>query len=135
MRIAQVLTTSTGGIGRHVASVAVRIRESGHQVRVFCPDLTADAQGFAGLGLEVHPLRDLRRAAGADVVHAHGYKAGGVAWPFARAQHTPLVVTWHNALRVVRDTESAARSAQARRGPSRARIADLDGPALTSTGE
>jgi len=44
-------------------------------------------------------------------------------------------LTWHNALRVLRDTESAARSAQAQRGPSRARIADLDNPALTSTGE
>ncbi len=44
-------------------------------------------------------------------------------------------LTWHNALRVLRATESAARSAQERRGPSRARIADLDGTALTSTGE
>jgi membrane dipeptidase len=44
-------------------------------------------------------------------------------------------LTWHNALRVLRETESAARAARQQRGPSRATIAELDGPALTSTGE
>jgi membrane dipeptidase len=37
-------------------------------------------------------------------------------------------LTWHNAMRVLRDTESAARAAQETRGPSTATIADLDGP-------
>ena len=37
MKVAQLLTVSTGGIGRHVASIAPRLEERGHQVRVFCP--------------------------------------------------------------------------------------------------
>ena len=36
-------------------------------------------------------------------------------------------LTWHNPVRVVRDTEAAARAAQAERGPSLATITDLDG--------
>lgn len=44
-------------------------------------------------------------------------------------------LTWHNALRVLRDTEAAARAAQAQRGPSVASVAALDGAALGSTGE
>jgi membrane dipeptidase len=35
-------------------------------------------------------------------------------------------LTWHNAMRVLRDTESASRAARAARGPSTATIADLD---------
>jgi membrane dipeptidase len=37
-------------------------------------------------------------------------------------------LTWHNAMRVLRDTEAAALAAQETRGPSTATIADLDGP-------
>ena len=79
LRIALVLTASTGGIGRHVASVAhpvwsTAVTASGSSV----PTSTDAAQGFGDLGLEVLPLASLRRAAGADVVHAHGYKAGGL---------------------------------------------------------
>jgi membrane dipeptidase len=37
-------------------------------------------------------------------------------------------LTWHNTVRVIRDTEAAARAAQAERGPSLATISDLDGP-------
>ena len=37
-------------------------------------------------------------------------------------------LTWHNAVRVVRDTEAAARAAQRERGPSVATITELDGP-------
>jgi membrane dipeptidase len=36
-------------------------------------------------------------------------------------------LTWHNAVRVVRDTEAAAREARRRRGPSQATIEQLDG--------
>src|SRR5690606_4604126 len=36
-------------------------------------------------------------------------------------------LTWHNALRVIRDTEAAARAAQRERDPSLATIAELDG--------
>lgn len=98
MKIAQLLTASTGGIGRHVASIAPRLEQRGHQVRVFCPKVTTEAQGFAELGLDVWPLTSLRRFVGADLVHAHGLKAGWLGLPIAWLFKVPLVVTWHNAL-------------------------------------
>ena len=97
MRIALVLTASTGGIGRHVASIAPRLVARGHAVQVFCPAVTAAAQDFTP-GLAVHPLTALAGVRGADVVHAHGYKAGALTLPVARLARVPLVVTWHNAV-------------------------------------
>lgn len=97
MRVALVLTASTGGIGRHVASLVPRLLAQGHDVRIFCPELTARAQDFAALGVSVLPLRALGRARRADVLHAHGYKAGALA-VLAGAGGPPLVVTWHNAI-------------------------------------
>jgi glycosyltransferase involved in cell wall biosynthesis len=96
--IAQVLSASTGGIGRHVASIAPRLAARGHRVRIFCPEATAVAQGFRDLGLEVLPLTALYRADRPDVLHAHGYKAGGLTLPAARLSRRQLVVTWHNAV-------------------------------------
>ena len=98
MKVAQLLTASTGGIGRHVASIAPRLEERGHQIRVFCPQVTAEAQGFKELGLDVWPLRSLRRFVGVDLVHAHGLKAGSLAIPIAWMFKVPLIVTWHNAI-------------------------------------
>jgi glycosyltransferase involved in cell wall biosynthesis len=98
VKVAQLLTASTGGIGRHVASIAPRLEQRGHQVRVFCPKTTADVQGFKELGLDVWPLASLRRFVGADLVHAHGLKAGWLGLPIAWLFSVPLVVTWHNAV-------------------------------------
>jgi glycosyltransferase involved in cell wall biosynthesis len=98
MKVAQLLTASTGGIGRHVGSIAPRLEQRGHQVRVFCPKATAEAQRFHELGLDVWPLRSLRRFTGADLVHAHGLKAGWLGLPIAWMFKVPLVVTWHNAV-------------------------------------
>jgi glycosyltransferase involved in cell wall biosynthesis len=98
VKVAQLLTASTGGIGRHVASIAPRLEERGHQIRVFCPEVTAEAQGFEELGLDVWPLRSLRRFVGADLVHAHGLKAGWLGIPIAWMFKVPLIVTWHNAV-------------------------------------
>ncbi len=98
MRIAQVLTASSGGIGRHVASISVRLVARGHTVRVFCPPATAAAHGLGGGGVDTRPLTQLGGARGADVLHAHGYKAGGLCWPVARLAAAPLVVSWHNAV-------------------------------------
>jgi len=112
MKIAQLLTASVGGIGRHVASVAPRMQARGHHVRVFCPAVTAEAQGFVDLGLDVYPLARLDRARGADVLHAHGYKAGGLALPVAAVTRTPLVVTWHNAVLGTGRSATAARLLQ-----------------------
>jgi glycosyltransferase involved in cell wall biosynthesis len=112
MRIAQVLTASTGGIGRHVASIAPRLVARGHTVRVFCPVETASAHSLIQRGLDVRPLAELGRARGADVVHAHGYKAGGLCWPIARITGAPLAVSWHNAVLGEHRTASVARLLQ-----------------------
>ncbi len=102
MRVAQVLTASEGGIGRHVASLVPRLADRGHQVTVYCPDSTAQAHGFAALavrpGVEICPLSRLRRARTAEVVHAHGYKAGALALVACALGGPPVVVTWHNAI-------------------------------------
>lgn len=97
MRIAQVLTASTGGIGRHVASLLPRFAARGYQVEVFCPEVTAVAQGFHGLA-GLRPLSALRRSRAADVVHAHGYKAAALAATATAGARPPLVATWHNAI-------------------------------------
>jgi glycosyltransferase involved in cell wall biosynthesis len=97
VRVALVLTASTGGIGRHVASLVPRLLAQGHDVRIFCPELTARAQDFAALDVVVLGLSALGRARHADVLHAHGYKAGALA-ALAGVGGPPLVVTWHNAV-------------------------------------
>jgi len=97
-RVAMVLTASTGGIGRHAASVAPRLVARGLDVAVCAPPLTLEAHD---LGVPTTPLstRSLARAVrSADVVHAHGYKAAALALPHARVHRVPLVVTWHNAV-------------------------------------
>jgi glycosyltransferase involved in cell wall biosynthesis len=98
VKVAQLLTASTGGIGRHVGSITPRLEQRGHQIRVFCPKATAEAQGFADLGFDVWPLTSQRRFIGADLVHAHGLKAGWLGIPIAWMFRVPLVVTWHNAV-------------------------------------
>ncbi len=90
MKIAQVLTASTGGIGRHVASLIPRLTEAGHEVTVYAPAATARVQG-----LDARPLHELGRSRRSDVVHAHGLKAGAVAAAVELAG-PPLVVSWHN---------------------------------------
>ena len=121
LRVLLVLGTSTGGIGQHVRSLAAGLVERGHQVVVAGPSDTESVFGFraagarfvaAEIGVTPSP-RDLavaralsRWVTGADVVHAHGFRAGLVAlsagagkgFPLAgvRAGQSPLVVTWHN---------------------------------------
>jgi glycosyltransferase involved in cell wall biosynthesis len=116
LRVALVLASSTGGIGRHVASVTSGLVEHGYAVSVYGPEATCRQFGFEELGAAFVPVeipaspqpgdlravRALRRAmsdAGVDVVHAHGLRAGLVAG-WARPDGVPLVVTWHNAILV-----------------------------------
>jgi glycosyltransferase involved in cell wall biosynthesis len=98
MRIAQVTTASVGGIGRHVASVVTRLVQRGHAVRIYGPVRTVQAHGLDDLGANVLPLGRLPRLVGADVVHAHGYKAGALAASVCHLRGLPLTVTWHNAV-------------------------------------
>jgi glycosyltransferase involved in cell wall biosynthesis len=112
------LTASTGGIGRHVASLAPRLVAAGHRVVVYGPTPAGARPALAAV--EVRPLRRLVEG-DADVVHAHGYKAGGAAAAAGVVRPVPLVVTWHNAVLGAGRTGAAARRLQA----GVARAADL----------
>jgi glycosyltransferase involved in cell wall biosynthesis len=109
--VALVLASSTGGVGRHVASLARGLVAAGCRVLVCGPAATEEQFGFAALGADFAPveipanpgpqdagvIRALRRALTSrevDVVHAHGLRAGFVC-TLARPP-APIVVTWHN---------------------------------------
>lgn len=105
-----VLAESTGGIGRHVKTLAQGLPLCGVEVAVCGPAATIAALGLEELGVRVvaAPLgsaapaavlasrRALRQAAATvDLAHAHGLRAGADCAAFVPA--TPLIVTWHNA--------------------------------------
>ncbi|GGL43747.1 glycosyltransferase family 4 protein [Planomonospora parontospora] len=111
-RVALVLGTSAGGVGRHVAMLAGGLLGRGCRVVVAGPPGTDAAFGFARLGARFVPvpisdrprpggdlravraLRGLRRA---DAVHAHGLRAGALAALALSGTGAPLAVTLHNA--------------------------------------
>jgi glycosyltransferase involved in cell wall biosynthesis len=116
-RIAEVLATSAGGVGTHVRSILPALQEAGASVRVCGAPATEELFGFSASGAEFVPVGisaglapvadaravlQLRRAiAGADLVHAHGLRAGLVAAAArlrAGGGRPPLVLTLHNAL-------------------------------------
>jgi glycosyltransferase involved in cell wall biosynthesis len=112
LHIALVLATSTGGTGRHVASLVRGLVGDGYRVSVYGPAATDEHFGFAAAGAAfirieipaspqpgdvaaVRVLRNHLRADQPDVVHAHSLRAGLCA-SLARPAGLPLVVTWHN---------------------------------------
>ncbi|GAA3824862.1 glycosyltransferase family 4 protein [Sphaerisporangium flaviroseum] len=112
-RVVLVLGTSAGGVGRHVRMLAEGLTGEGFQVVVAGPASTDEAFGFSGTArfAEVaisdrpRPVSDLRAVArlrtlvaGADVVHAHGLRAGAITALALTGRRTGLVVTLHNAL-------------------------------------
>lgn len=124
LRVALVLGTSAGGVGRHVRSVAEGLVERGARVVVCGPAATDELFGFGAGGARFaevdladrpRPASDARAVArlrrllrDADVVHAHGLRAGALTVAacarvmpgplrFARGG-PPLVVTLHNAV-------------------------------------
>jgi glycosyltransferase involved in cell wall biosynthesis len=116
-RVAEVLATSTGGVGTHLRSVLPALGRAGASVRVCGPQATEDLFGFTAAGAAFRPVGisaglappadvravlALRRATtGADLVHAHGLRAGLVAAAARRLageRARPLVLTLHNAL-------------------------------------
>ena len=113
MRAAIVLGTSAGGIGAHVRSLAAGLVKAGVDVVVAGPRSTEEHFGFTATGaafraVEVpdssEPLEMVAAARHAwaalsdrDVVHAHGFRAGGVVAAAVRHRR-PVVVTWHNAV-------------------------------------
>ena len=153
-----VLATSTGGVGRHVQSLAAGLVAAGCAVTVAGPASTREvfdlpAYEVVEIGARPHPARDAATAARlralarqADVVHAHGLRAGALAV----LASPPVVVTLHNEVsgRVAAVLERlvARRAAvvlaasddladRARRvGGRDVRVAPVAAPALTPTG-
>ena len=114
LTIALVLGTSVGGIGAHVRELAAGLVARGNRVIVAGPAEIAERFGFGGVGAEFRPVpitgsvdpargvavvRALRSAlVGADVVHAHGVRAGAFTGIALARRDTPSVVTLHNAM-------------------------------------
>ena len=117
MRILQVTGTSSGGVGRHVREACAALADAGHQVILAAPAMVLDPLAqehpdarIRTVELDVtdrpRPRADaaavdhLRRlAAGADVVHAHGLRAGALAVLAVRSlpeRRPRVVVTLHN---------------------------------------
>jgi glycosyltransferase involved in cell wall biosynthesis len=115
--VLQLLGPSTGGIRRHVVELAGRLPEHGWASPVVGPEGVLGPHGVPAGVVPVpggptpalvaarRALRAAVAASGADVVHAHGLKAGWLAT--LSALPCPVVVTVHN---VVLD-EAAGRSA------------------------
>ena len=114
LTIALVLGTSIGGIGAHVRELAAGLVARGNRVIVAGPADTAGRFGFGDVGSDFRPVpitgsvdpargvavvRTLRSAiADADVVHAHGVRAGALTGIALARRGTPSVVTLHNAM-------------------------------------
>lgn len=92
MRILLVTGLVAGGVGRHVEMLSRGLTAAGCQVVVACPPEVAERFDLAGTvvdlpvgasprpGRDVRAIRSLRAIMrGADVVHAHGLRAGALA--------------------------------------------------------
>ena len=118
MRIVMVVGRSTGGIGTHVGQLTAELRRLGHDVVIVTDPLTAQRFGWdealrwwpAGREWVRWLPRVRRLLAGADVVHAHGLKAGtlvacslgvsslGVSSLVGRRRRPRSVLSLHNSL-------------------------------------
>ncbi|MGO1562291.1 MAG: glycosyltransferase, partial [Actinomycetaceae bacterium] len=108
MRILQVAGSATGGVARHVEQVATELADAGQDVRIAAPRAVRERIAVPGVELDlrdrpsaadartVETLRTL--AAGADVVHAHGLRAGALTVLAVRSLRARprVVVTEHN---------------------------------------
>jgi glycosyltransferase involved in cell wall biosynthesis len=113
VRVALVLGTSTGGVGRHVADLVGGLVGSGADVVVACPPEVEARFRFGEGGAHVvplevsdrpNPLADARATARlrelakvSDVLHAHGLRAAALAVLATARTATPVVATLHNA--------------------------------------
>ncbi|MGY1616615.1 glycosyltransferase family 4 protein [Geodermatophilus sp. SYSU D00691] len=114
--LVEVLATSAGGVGAHVRAIVPPLTAAGATVRVCGAPATEELFAFTAAGADFRPVGvtagldpvadaravlQLRAAlAGADLVHAHGLRAGLVAALARRStrDRRPLVLTLHNAL-------------------------------------
>ncbi len=113
MRVLVVLGTSAGGVGRHVEGLVRGLATRGHTVVVACPAAVARQFGLDGHASSVVPVEVSDRPSpvtdvaavrrvrglteGADVVHAHGLRAGALVALAATRLKVPVVATLHNA--------------------------------------
>ncbi|MFB6826800.1 glycosyltransferase family 4 protein [Streptomyces virginiae] len=99
LRTVQVLGTGAGaGSSAHVRSLATGLAARGVRVTVCAPVQAEGEYDFTGAGALFAPdaVSVLRAAcAGADLVHAHGVRAGMRAALAIRGRRVPLVVSWH----------------------------------------
>ncbi|MEU7604473.1 glycosyltransferase family 4 protein [Streptomyces sp. NPDC040724] len=99
LRTVQVLGDGAGaGSCAHVRSLATGLAARGVRVTVCAPVKAEGEYDFTGAGAQFAPdaVSVLRAAcAGADVVHAHGVRAGMRAALAIRGRRVPLVVSWH----------------------------------------
>ncbi|OKK14643.1 glycosyltransferase [Streptomyces sp. CB00455] len=97
LRTVQVLGSGAGS-SAHVRSLATGLAARGVRVTVCAPVEAEGEYDFTGAGARFAPdaVRELRAAcAGADLVHAHGVRAGMRAALALRGRRVPLVVSWH----------------------------------------
>lgn len=133
-RIALVIGSSSGGVGRHVRSLGLGLLQRGYRVAVLGPPEAEREFAFAEAGMRFSPvpigpapawsdpavvLRLRTLLGGADVVHAHGLRAGALC---ALAGAGPLVVTAHNAPPLLRGPLAAAYPVLERIVASRAEV-------------
>ncbi|MFJ7272676.1 glycosyltransferase family 4 protein [Streptomyces sp. NPDC099050] len=98
LRTVQVLGGVSGGA--HVRSLATGLAARGVRVTVCGPVESEGEYDFTGAGARFTPdaVSALRAACvEADVVHAHGVRAGMRAALALRGRRVPLVVSWHGA--------------------------------------
>jgi len=112
-RVALVVGTTTGGTGTHVKALVRRLVELDATVTVLGPQATNRLFGFESDGASFVPveisssphaadartvmqLRPYLRSA--DIVHAHGLRAGFLASLAVGRHRLPFVVTLHNAV-------------------------------------
>ncbi|MEV1009757.1 glycosyltransferase family 4 protein [Streptomyces sp. NPDC049881] len=104
--VVQLLGGGSAGTGVHVRSLSAGLVARGLTVTVCAPASAERRYDFTGAGARFVPVPiTTRRAAvgilrtvcaGADLVHAHGMRAGTLAALARRRRDTsPLVVTWH----------------------------------------
>lgn len=96
LRTVQVLGGASGGA--HVRSLATGLAARGVRVTVCAPVETEGEYDFTSAGARFTPdaVSALRAAVvEADVVHAHGVRAGMRAALALRGRRVPLVVSWH----------------------------------------
>jgi glycosyltransferase involved in cell wall biosynthesis len=103
-RVVFVVGTASGGTARHVGSLAAGCRSAGLQVRILGPATTPIRIGDRprlATAATIAALRAELAARPADVVHAHGVRAGALTGlaiaSLPRSTRPALVITVHNA--------------------------------------